>query len=501
MTRSNSLLRRFADVVDSVSDRPSVIDDARTLTFAELASSATRIAGALERRGLGGCRIALYASAGTRWVEAFFGIVEAASVVVPLSGLYPPKEQRWFVGASRVSAILTSGDEPLSPDVASGLTVLHIDALRDEYGERQPATNAADPDVALILYTSGTTGRPKGALITHDNIAALAELLGDAWGFTSDDVLLHTLPLHHLHGLGISLMVALLGGASTRILKHVDAERVWTEMARSTVLMAVPTQHKKLFDAFDAADDSSRALFAANARRLRLVTSGSAALSPSLGGRWQALCGRYPLERYGMTEIGVALSNPLHGKRVPGTVGMQLPGMQVRLVSDAGSDVEVGDAGEVWIRGPTVFSGYDADDAATRAAFHDGWFLSGDTATVSADGYVTLLGRTSIDILKSGGYKLSALEIEHVLREHEAISDVAVVGIPDETWGDMVIAAIVAAPGKRSLLDEPSLRHWAKTRLASYKVPKRFVVMDDLPRNTLGKVIKPELAAMLTKIV
>jgi malonyl-CoA/methylmalonyl-CoA synthetase len=349
-------------------------------------------------------------------------------------------------------------------------------------------------EAALILFTSGTTGKPKAATLTHDNVLALAETLGRAWGFSSRDVLLHVLPLHHLHGVGVSLLVALASGATTRFVPFV-AKRVWDELGSATVLMGVPTQHKKLFDAFDAAGEETRKRWTSYGRALRLVTSGSAALPTALGERWRSLSGNYPLERYGMTEIGIVLSNPLDGERRPGSVGMTLPGVEMRLVGDDGNDVPSDEPGELWFRSRTVFAGYDGNERATREAFEGDWFKTGDTAKASKDGYVTILGRTSVDILKSGGYKLSAVEIENVLREHEGVGDVAVVGLPDDMWGDLVVAAIVEKPGWTT--SDGELRAWTKERMAPYKVPKRIVVLEELPRNALGKVQKNALVRLL----
>jgi len=257
--------------------------------------------------------------------------------------------------------------------------------------------------------------------------------------------------------------------------------------------------HKKLLDSFDAADPATRARWAAHAAKLRLLTSGSAALPATVGERLRELTGRYPLERFGMTEIGVGATNPVDGERVPGSCGPALQGMQLRIVKDDGSDAPPGEPGEIWIRGPSVFSGYDDNAEATREAFTEGWFRSGDTATFLDHGYVKIMGRTSVDILKSGGYKLSALEIEEVLREHDAVADVAVVGLPDETWGEVAIAAVIPRPGRRADVEGDALREWAKSRIASYKVPKRVVVLEDFPRNPVGKVVKPELAKLLAE--
>jgi malonyl-CoA/methylmalonyl-CoA synthetase len=251
--------------------------------------------------------------------------------------------------------------------------------------------------------------------------------------------------------------------------------------------------YAKLFAAFDAADEATRERWAAHARHLRLATSGSAAMPVTLAERWRTLTGAIPLERFGMTEIGVGLTNPLEpSQRRAGSVGLPLPTVETRVIDDQGHDVS---QGELLIRGPSVFRGYHGREQATRDAFTDGWFRTGDTVLRQDDGTFKILGRTSVDILKSGGYKLSALEIEEALREHEAVGEVAVVGVPDETWGDRVVACVV----KRRDVSGEELRDFAKKTLASYKCPKDVVFMDDLPKNAMGKVQKPELVARLTQ--
>jgi malonyl-CoA/methylmalonyl-CoA synthetase len=286
------------------------------------------------------------------------------------------------------------------------------------------------------------------------------------------------------------------------MLPRFDPHRVWEEIARGdvTVWMAVPTMYQRLLEAFDAADPATQARWSKGARALRLATSGSAALPVTLAARWSAIAGAVPLERFGMTEIGVGMSNPLDvaGRR-PGSVGPALPTVESRIVDESGRDLDAG-PGELLIRGPSVFPGYFRRDEATRAAFtDDGWFKTGDVAERTPDGYVRLLGRTSVDILKSGGYKLSALEIEEVLRESPAVAEVAVVGLPDETWGDRVVAVVVPRPGHAASFSPDALRAWAKERLAPYKVPREVRVVSALPRNALGKVVKPDLVKSLIK--
>jgi len=374
----------------------------------------------------------------------------------------------------------------------------------------------ADSSPALQLYTSGTTGRPKGAVLTHANIGIQQQLVGDAWGFSQSDVLLHALPLHHMHGLAIALLTALGAGAATRM-RSFEAPAIWDEMADATVFMGVPAMYHRLFVAFDAATADQRERWAANAKKLRLATSGSAALPVTLAERWRALTGNIPLERFGMTEIGVGITNALHGPRFAGCVGLPLPTVETRIVGDAATDAgskagtgERGEhprdaeTGELWIRGPSVFAGYHGKEEETKKAFApdpDGgapWFRTGDTVTRdrSLEGApFKILGRSSVDILKSGGYKLSALEIEEVLREHAAVAEVAVVGVPDEAWGEKVVACVIRRGD--AACTPADLKAFTRERLAPYKVPKEFVFVAELPKNALGKTVKPELVRRL----
>ncbi|WP_437688062.1 AMP-binding protein [Sorangium sp. So ce176] len=507
------------------SARTAVEDDRGRTTFAELMERALRVRGALlaggARRGaeqgaspssLEGERVLLLVPPGTAWVSAFLGVILAGGIALPLSPLYPPAELAWLAGDAGVRRILL-GDElaAVAAPIAEGRAVLRVeDAERAAPGPESAVSDLAADDPALLLYTSGTTGKPKGALLTHRNLAVQAELLRAAWGFSEQDVLLHALPLHHLHGVAIALTTSLLAGSATRMLPRFDAQRVAAEIARrsATAVMAVPTMYQRIFEHVDRGGAPE---FAAGARALRLATSGSAALPVTLAERWRDLTGTIPLERFGMTEIGVGLSNPLDpGGRRAGWVGSPLPTVEARITDDAGNASAwapgepaapggggVVARGELWIRGPSVFKGYLGREDATAAAFQDGWFRTGDVAERSSDGCFRLLGRTSVDILKSGGYKLSALEIEEALREHGAIAEVAVIGVPDEAWGERVVAVVVPAPGREAECAIGPLRAWAKERLAPYKVPRESVVVGSLPRNAMGKVVKPELVKAL----
>ncbi len=431
-----------------------------------------------------GRRVAILASPGAEFVAALFGVLSSGACAVVLSPLHPAVESAFFCDDADVAFLLVTRDQVERARTFAGERAIVVIADLPRAVARASSSTGDSP--ALMLYTSGTTGKPKGAVLTHDNLSVQRALLAETWGLTHSDVLLHVLPLHHMHGLCIALLSCLAAGAKVRMLPRFDATAIFEDMSRSTVFMAVPTMYKKLLEAFDAADADARARWARNASSLRLATSGSAALPVTLAERWRSLAGRVPLERFGMTEIGVGLSNPLDGERRTGTVGLPLRTVETRV--DEGT-------GELMIRGPSVFRGYFRRDDATARAFRDGWFLTGDTVTRDERGYFRILGRTSVDILKSGGYKLSALEIEEALREHAAVSDVAVVGIPDETWGDRVVACVVVRAGHT--LEPEELRSFAKERLSSYKCPKDVVILEDLPRNAMGKVQKTALVGIV----
>jgi malonyl-CoA/methylmalonyl-CoA synthetase len=457
--------------------RIAVHDEAGAHGYDAVLTKARSVAALLGPRH--GQRVALLATPGVDFVSALFGILQSGACGVVLSPLHPPVESTYFCDDAGVDTILVTPDQRARAEAFGKRTLVDVSTVTATVA---PPVLVGNDEPALMLYTSGTTGRPKGAVLSHANLATQQDLLQEAWAWSPSDVLLHTLPLHHMHGLCIALLTALGSGAAVRMLPHFDAARVFDTMAECTVFMAVPTIYAKLFVAFDAADAATRARWTQNASSLRLATSGSAALPVTLAERWRALTGVIPLERFGMTEIGVGISNPLHGERRAGTVGLPLPTVETRVV----------EGGELWVRGPSVFAGYFQRDDATRDAFDGDWFKTGDTVAQDDDGYFRILGRTSVDILKSGGYKLSALEIEEVLREHASVADVAVVGVPDEVWGDRVVACVE----RRGPLEADELRAFAKDRLASYKCPKDVLFFEALPRNAMGKVTKPELSRL-----
>jgi malonyl-CoA/methylmalonyl-CoA synthetase len=462
-------------------------------THADAADTAAHVGHALRAAAGPSCtdlaeaRVAFLVPPSFAHVVISRGIWLAGGVAVPLAVSHPPAELEYVVRDSEASIVVGSGrqaDALRSIAQAAGARYLNTPDLIANDAPELPNVELPPERRALIVYTSGTTGKPKGVVTTHGNVAAQIGALVRAWEWTNRDCALLVLPLHHVHGIINVLGCALASGAGCEILPAFDAESTWERLASGeiTVFSAVPTIYRRLIDSWDAAPADVRAARSAGTRRLRLMMSGSAALPVGTLERWRAITGHTLLERYGMTEIGMALSNPLHGERRPGFVGSPLPGMEVRLVD-----------GEVEVRGPGVFLEYWRRPAETRDAFHDGWFRTGDTAVVE-DGAFRLLGRTSTDILKTGGFKVSALEIEAALREHPAIRDCAVVGVFDPEWGERVCIAIELTQDATLSADE--LHDWAKARLAPYKVPKSVLAVPALPRNAMGKVIKPEVARL-----
>jgi malonyl-CoA/methylmalonyl-CoA synthetase len=465
-------------------DAVAIEHQGRSLTHGELRARADGLAASLldGAASLDGAAVAFLAPPSAEYVELLLGVMRAGGTAVPLSPLHTPPELAHILDVARPARVLAT----------AGL----LDRLPGAGADRSSAGAAGEARVdpagpALMLFTSGTTGKPKGVVLSHAAVAACCASLHQAWGWRADDRLLHVLPLHHTHGVIVALLGALWAGARVRFTGF-EARGLWQELAEATVFMAVPTIYFKLMEAFRAASAETQAAWRAGAARLRLFTSGSAALPAAMLEEFRAATGQTILERYGMTEIGMALSNPLGGPRVPGAVGLPLPGVTVDLVADDGRPCPAGEPGELRVRSPQLFSGYHGDaDATARAYDPEGRFRTGDTGVRDQAGVIRLLGRTSTDVLKSGGYKLSALEIEDALRAHPAIAEVAVIGLPDEVWGDRVTACAVLRAGQSLSLDE--LRAWARDRLAPYKLPRELRLLPELPRNAMGKVQKGKL--------
>jgi malonyl-CoA/methylmalonyl-CoA synthetase len=482
----------------SYGPRTSIVDAQGTFTYDDLLQASASVAAALLAGDddLQEARVAFLVTPGFPWIATQWGIWRAGGVAVPLPLSATRPELEYIVDDTGPSTLVfdTGAATLLEPiAVARGVRALpYLELL--EYPQA-PLPEISIERRAMILYTSGTTSRPKGVVTTHANIAAQIKSLVEAWEWSTNDRILLCLPLHHVHGIINVVGCALWSGAACDMLPRFDPAAVWDRIAggRLTLFMAVPTVYAKLIAVWDAASPGRRAQLSQACRSLRLMVSGSAALPVSTLQRWREISGHTLLERYGMTEIGMALSNPLRGERVPGTVGTPLPGVEVQLVEAAGKPVAPGTPGGIEVRGPAVFAEYWAKPDATREAFRNGWFITGDTAVIE-NGVYRILGRTNIDILKTGGNKVSALEIEEALRQHPAIAECSVVGIADPEWGERVAAAVVLNHGHA--LDLQSLRIWARELLAPYKLPSRLLVLDALPRNAMGKVMKPALAPL-----
>jgi malonyl-CoA/methylmalonyl-CoA synthetase len=458
------------------SPRFAIISNGRGHTYEELDEASKRVAGALlgDNEDLNQTRVAFLVTPGFAYAAVQRGIWRAGGVAVPLAVSHPPAELDYFIRDSGASVVVADAS---FRDVAAPLAR----AARARFLGAEQALQAEPHDGlphlgsnrrALIIYTSGTTGKPKGAVSTHETIGAQVASLVSAWGWSPADRLLLVLPMHHVHGIINGLASALAVRATCEMLPRFDAEEVWARLA--------------------SGDEVQRAR-SEGVSRLRLMMSGSAALPVKTLERWREISGHTLLERYGMTEIGMALSNPLKGERRPGFVGTPLPGVEVRLVDEDAVPVADGSPGELEVRGPSVFREYWQRPEETGSAFRDGWFRTGDVAVLE-DGAYRLLGRTSVDIIKTGGFKVSALEIEEVLRTHPAIAECAVVGINDAVWGERVSAAVELAPGM--LLSLQELQEWAKPLLAPYKIPRALKPVPALPRNAMGKVTKPEVAGL-----
>ncbi len=496
---TTSNMRPFPAI--NYSNEQVALQDGATLwTYTELRQRIDRFASGLlgKSRDLKEERIAFFIPASVDYVTTLLGVWRAGGIAVPLNTASAMPELEHALssaGVTRLVLSITSNPESLVPlhslCKALKIKVVTVTELLSDKITVMPELEIERR--AMILFTSGTTNKPKGVVSTHANIRAQILALLEAWKWQSDDVIPLFLPLHHIHGIINVLCCGLWIGAKISLYPKFDMTRIMADVEAHdyTVFMAVPTVYVKIISHLDTLSLQKQERICAGFKAMRLNISGSAACPVKLYKQWQELTGQTLLERYGMTEIGMGISNPYHGERRAGAVGKPLPGVTVALFDEAGKIIEGDDVpGEIRIKGDNVFLEYWGNPRATKEAFIDDWFCTGDVA-VRETGYYRIMGRSSVDIIKSGGYKLSALEIEDTLLTHPKIAECAVVGMPDETWGEAVTAFVVLKEGET--LDYKDLKFWCETRMSSYKVPKTLKLLESLPRNAMGKVMKPAL--------
>lgn len=451
----------------------------RSLTWAQLNQWSRSWAALLSERGLGaGDRVAVLAPSSLELVAALVAHHRAGLVHVPINTRYKQREIDHIVSDSGAALFV---DEALLKSLHDQAPGSAVDVVRD------------DEETALLIYTSGTTGRSKGVALPFRAVASGIGALTGLWRWTAADRLALALPLFHVHGLCIGVHGTLLHGMQAEIQPRFRPEDVVGAFGRgASIFMGVPTMYARLLTYLDDHPEQ-----AAQLRGARLFTSGSAALPAADHARFRRHTGHAILERYGMSETLLTLSNPYEGERRPGAVGFAVPGTEVRVVDDQGKELDAGVHGEIAVRGPSVMTGYFGLPEATAKAFVDGWFMTGDAAFRDDDGYVHIIGRKSVDILKSGGFKISAREIEEVLLEHPDVSEAAVVGLPDPEWGQRIAAVVVPAAGAEATgLPDRVVAHCEAT-LASFKRPRQLAVWRELPRNALGKLQKHRIVSEL----
>ena len=479
-------------------DRIAIREDGKAYTYDDLVRAAGKVATFLlaGTEDLRSARIAYMVNPGIDYVAVQWGIWQAGGVAVPICLSYPQEAIRYYLEDSDAEMIICSKDylDLLLPLTAQ----LAIRIAETEQAMKGSGTDPVLPKIevnrdAMILYTSGTTDKPKGVVSTHANIICQITTLVEAWAWSREDQIISFLPLHHVHGIINVVGCALWSGACVHFMLGFDPSGVFDLILKEklTVFMAVPTIYYKLIQYFNNLDPEVQQKLKKKFSRFRLMVSGSAALPVTVLDHWKVITGHTLLERYGMTEMGMAISNPLHGARKAGYIGFPLPGVDVRLIDDKGMPVPEGQAGEIQIRGPNVFREYWRKPVATREAFTpDGWFRTGDIAVIEKE-YYKILGRNSVDIIKSGAYKISALEIEEALRTIEGVKDTAVVGLPDEEWGE-IIAAAIQSP-RLGAGDIPAIKADLLRKLPGYKLPRIYRFVAELPRNAMGKVVKQEV--------
>jgi malonyl-CoA/methylmalonyl-CoA synthetase len=480
----------------------AIYSDSKTYTYDQLINDSQILANLLldNQNDLCEARVAFMVNPGFNYVKTMWSIWQAGGVAVPLCITHPLPSLEYVLEDTNASILILSKEylSVLQPYIVqSNITTFVIESFENETAFGTLNTNELPvidlERMALILYTSGTTNKPKGVVTTHENIKAQVSTLISAWEWTSNDNTICVLPLHHVHGIINVVSCSLWAGASCTFIPQFSPKNIFDlfESNSINVFMAVPTIYFKLMTYLDTITPQEQLILKQLMTHFRLMVCGSAALPISVMEKWEQLSGQRLLERYGMTELAMAISNPYHGERKAGYVGIPLPGVNIKLVNELYEEVSVGEPGEIIVSGQNVFKEYWNKPEATFEAFtKDGWFKTGDIAVIE-NGYFRIMGRSSVDIIKSGGYKISALEIEEVLREHDIIVDCAVVGIDNEEWGELIVAAIVCK--NKDDFDEKLLSDWLVQKMATYKKPRRYLILDELPRNAMGKVVKNDV--------
>lgn len=477
----------------------------RQYSFQQLLFSSQQLASVLldGKNDLAETRVAYMVNPGFDYVATQWAIWQAGGVAVPLCITYPLPSLQYVLEDTGAGIVVVSpGYKDLLEEYATakGLRLLVVGPEMTNKPAELPKIDRQRR--AMILYTSGTTNLPKGVVTTHANLEAQVSTLVEAWQWSKADHTVCVLPLHHVHGIINVVSCSLWAGATCEFLPEFSPQGLFElfNQGRVDVFMAVPTIYFKLIAHFESLAPEEQKKLTASLRKFRLMVSGSAALPVSVMEKWEVISGHRLLERYGMTELGMAISNPYLGERKAGFIGQPLPGVSVRLMDDGNQEIteEAKDglgAGEIQVKGQNVFLEYWGKPEATAASFTaDGWFKTGDISVLE-DGYYRILGRSSVDIIKSGGYKISALEIEEILRSHEAVKDCAVVGLPNDEWGELIAASVIT----NGTLEVQKLSDWMRSKLPGYKVPRKYLLVDDLPRNAMGKVTKNEVKKLFNQ--
>ncbi|MFT3931934.1 MAG: malonyl-CoA synthase [Spongiibacteraceae bacterium] len=478
-------------------NRPFAIrPDGTEFSYADLDARSAAFANVLVAKGVGvGDRVAVQADKCIDMLMLYLGCARAGAIFLPLNPAYTAHELEYFIkDAEPALFVCATSKRAAIEQLATAAGVKNVADLSDDgTGSLSRSADAAssefatiardEDDIAAILYTSGTTGRAKGAMLSHGNLLSNALTLKDFWRFTRDDVLLHALPIFHTHGLFVATNVTLLAGASMIFLPQFDVAQVMHLLPRATVMMGVPTFYIRML--------GEAGLTEVSVENIRLFISGSAPLSADIHREFKQRTGHAILERYGMTETNMITSNPYEGERVAGTVGFPLPGISVRIADTGNGDVlPQGSVGVIEVKGPNVFKGYWRMPEKTAAEFHDGYFITGDLGFIDERGYLAIVGRAK-DLIISGGYNIYPAEVEAALDELPMVRESAVIGAPHPDMGEGVVAVIV--PREPAFSDTHLIAEAMSTRLARFKQPRRIVVISELPKNSMGKIQKTVL--------